>query len=326
MNMAKLVFIQFFLSAIIFSQEKRINIKDIFQSDGKFYINFSEDVASGIVYQFNDDLELPLGLIKEGLKQGKWLEWAGKNQKIKIGKSLSNDKDDSKKKEPIVGPSTLEIINYLSDFKHDKPFLKLISTQIINFDSFGSKMEESLKTYNDIGVLERKTYRKYEYFKRSNGLIEKIKIFNHNNILIQEQFFNYNKNKKLSEKKLFDIDADIIDKTTFSYDSLGMLEKKITLNKEGEKNNSITIEYDEQGKKNKELIQLYSSKTDTDYFIENNYSYDSNGKVVKKENQNYITYYHYNDFVLIKELTYMVRDESQNDKNIIFSKKIYNYY
>ena len=87
----------------------------------------------------------------------------------------------------------------------------------------------SLKTYNDIGVLERKTYRKYEYFKRSNGLIEKIKIFNHNNILIQEQFFNYNKNKKLSEKKLFDIDADIIDKTTFSYDSLGMLEKKILL-------------------------------------------------------------------------------------------------
>ena len=144
--------------------------------------------------------------------------------------------------------------------------------------------------------------------------------------MIQEQFFNYNKNKKLSEKKLFDIDADIIDKTTFSYDSLGMLEKKITINKEGEKNNSITIEYDEQGKKNKELIQLYSSRTDTDYFIENNYSYDSNGKVVKKENQNYITYYHYNDFVLIKELTYMVRDESQNDKNIIFSKKIYNYY
>ena len=57
-------------------------------------------------------------------------------------------------------------------------------------------------------------------------MIEKIKIFNHNNILIQEQFFNYDKNKKLSEKELFDIDADIIDKITFSYDSLGMLEKK----------------------------------------------------------------------------------------------------
>ena len=73
--------------------------------------------------------------------------------------------------------------------------------------------------------------------------------------------------------------------------------------------------------KNKELIQLYARGSDTDYTIENNYFYDSNGKVVKKENQNYITYYHYNDFVLIKESTYMVGDESQNDKNIIFSKK-----
>ena len=117
------------------------------------------------------------------------------------------------KKEPIVGPSTLEIVNYLSDFKHDKPFLKLISTQVINFDSSGSKMEEVIKSYDDTGVLKKKIYRQYEYLKRSNGLIEKIKVFNHNNILIQQQFFNYNKNKKIVEKELFDIDADVVDKT-----------------------------------------------------------------------------------------------------------------
>ena len=324
--MAKLFLVTIFFPNILFAQQEKINIKNIFENNGLFYENFSEDVANGMVYQFDDDLELPLGLIKNGFKEGKWLEWADKNQKIKTEESLFNKKDDIKKKHSVNSPSSLEIINYISEIKYNKAVLKLSFTQVINFDSSGSKMEESLKTYNQFGTVKRNTYRKYEYIKGLSGLIDKIIIFNDKNILIQKQLLNYDKNKMLIGKELFGIQDEIIDKTIYSYDSSGMLEKKINYDKKGKKNNSTTFNYDIAGNKNKELIQLFSSKLDLNHSIENYYSYDENGKVIKKENEHYITYYYYDQFLLAEESTYLVNSKSENDEDVILSKKIYNYY
>tara|TARA_A100000164_G_scaffold15438_1_gene12838 strand:- start:37 stop:1011 length:975 start_codon:yes stop_codon:yes gene_type:complete len=324
--MAKLFLVTIFFPNILFAQQEKINIKNIFENNGLFYENFSEDVANGMVYQFDDDLELPLGIIKNGFKEGKWLEWTDKNQKIKTEESLFNKKDDIKKKHSVNIPSSLEIINYISEIKYNKAVLKLIFTQVINFDSSGSKMEESLKTYNQFGTVKRNTYRKYEYIKGLSGLIDKIIIFNDKNILIQKQLLNYDKNKMLIGKELFGIQDEIIDKTIYSYDSSGMLEKEINYDKKGKKNNSTTFNYDIAGNKNKELIQLFSSKLDLNHSIENYYSYDENGKVIKKENEHYITYYYYDQFLLAEESTYLVNSKSENDEDVILSKKIYNYY
>ena len=325
--MARLFFISIFFSALIFSQKEKVNIKDIFQNNGIYYNTFSEEVVNGMVYQFNDDLELPLGIIINGFKEGKWLEWAGENKKIKTSELLLKEKEDLKKNHHAIAPSILEISNYISDNKYNKAVLRLIFTQVINFDSAGSKMEESLKTYNEIGILKRKTYRKYQYFKESSGMIYKIKIFNDKNILIQQQLLNYDKNKMLIDKELIGIEDEIIDKTIYSYNSLGLLEKKINYDKTGEKNNSITINYDKVGNKNKELVQLFSRKSNFDISIENYYTYDQNGNIVKKENQHYITYYYYNDQILLaEEVTYLINSTSKNDRNVILSKKIYNYY
>ena len=325
--MARLLFIQTFLLAIIFSQKEKVNIKDIFQNNGIYFKTFSDEVVNGMVYQFNDDLELPLGLIADGFKKGKWLEWAGKNQKIETKELLLKGKEEYKNNDPIIVPSSLEINNYVSDTKYSKVAFKLTFTQVINFDSSGSKMEESLKAYNETGLLKRKTYRKYQYIEGLDGKIDKIKIFNEKNILIQEQLFNYDKDKMLIGKKLVGIEAEIIDKTIYSYNSLGMLEKKINYDKKGEINKSITINYDIAGNKNKELVEFFSKKSNLDLSIENYYTYDQNGRVIKKENQQYITYYYYNDqFLLAEESTYLVNSQSKNDGNIILSKKIYNYY
>jgi len=324
--MANLFLITIFFPIILFAQQEKINIKNIFENNGLFYENFSEDAANGMVYQFDDDLELPLGLIKNGFKEGKWLEWAGENQRIKTEESIFNKKDDVKKKHSVNIPSSLEINNYISEIKYNKAVLKLSFTQVINFDSSGSKMEESLKTYNKVGIVKRSTYRKYKYIKGLSGLIDKIIILNDKNILIQKQLLNYDKNKMLIGKELFGIQDEIIDKTIYSYNSSGILEKKINYDKKGEKNNSTTFNYDIAGNKNKELIQLFSAKIDLNYSIENYYSYDEMGKVIKKENEHYITYYYYDQFLLAEESTYLVNISSENDENIILSKKIYNYY
>ena len=324
--MAKLFLIAIFFSTILFPQQEKINIKNIFENNGVFYENFNEEVANGMVYQFNNDLELPLGLIKNGFKEGKWLEWAGENQRIQTEESIFNEKEDIKKKHSVNIPSSLEIINYISEIKYNKSVLKLIFTQVINFDSSGSKMEESFKTYNKVGIVKRSTYRKYEYIKGLSGLINKINIFNDKNILIQKELLNYDTNKMLIGKELFGLKDEIIDKTIYSYNSSGMLEKKINYDKKGEKNNSTTFIYDIAGNRNKELIQLFSTKLDLNHLIENYYSYDENGKVIKKENEHYITYYYYDKFLLAEESTYLVNSQSKRDENVILSKKIYNYY
>ena len=270
--MAKLFLITIFFSTILFPQQEKINIKNIFENNGVFYENFNEEVANGMVYQFNNDLELPLGLIKNGFKEGKWLEWAGENQRIKTEESIFNKKDDVKKKHSVNIPSSLEITNYISEIKYNKAFLKLSFTQVINFDSSGSKMEESFKTYNKVGTVKRNTYRKYEYIKGLSGLIDKIMILNDKNILIQKQLLNYDKNKMLIRKELFGIQDEIIDKTIYSYNSSGMLEKKINYDKKGEKNNSTTFNYDLAG--NKVYEEINELKTE----IKNN-----NKKRIKEE-------------------------------------------
>ncbi|MEC7729859.1 MAG: hypothetical protein VX497_01110 [Candidatus Neomarinimicrobiota bacterium] len=67
------------LFSLAFSQTEKHNIKDIVEVDGLFYKNFSKEKVSGFVYQKDNDLSIPLGMIKDGRKQGEWLEWSERN-------------------------------------------------------------------------------------------------------------------------------------------------------------------------------------------------------------------------------------------------------
>jgi len=328
--MIKILFVKLLSLSIIIPQTKKIDVKDVIQHKGVFYKNFSEEIVDGMIYQYINDITIPLGLIKNGFKEGEWLEWADKN----ISAEIQTDKIHLNKKTEIETnnsgsfiPSSLQIDNYISKTKYHKPVFSLAFTTVINFDSNGSKMEESWRTYNEDGMLERDTYRKYEYVGNSESNIKKVKIFNDTNLLIEQELFFYDSNKQIVEKKIFDSNDELIKKIVYNYDSLGTLYKKVDYNGYGDKKNSISIDYDKTGKKNKEKLEFFSKEVNSEFSIENFFTYDQKGKIIKMESIYYKTYFYYNDLLLLaEEVTYLTNSESPDDKNIILSKKIYNYY
>ena len=64
------------LIPLVQSQTEKYNIKDIVELDGVFFKNFSNEKVNGFVFKVDDDISIPLGMIKDGRKQGQWLEWS----------------------------------------------------------------------------------------------------------------------------------------------------------------------------------------------------------------------------------------------------------
>ena len=74
--MKKKSLIIFIFISFIFSQKIKYNIKDIVELNGVFYKNFSNEKVSGFIFKEDNEINIPLGMIKNGKKQGQWLEWS----------------------------------------------------------------------------------------------------------------------------------------------------------------------------------------------------------------------------------------------------------
>ena len=54
---------------------KSYNEKNIVEQNGVWYKKFSDEVANGNVFKEIGGMEAPLGRLKDGKKEGKWIEW-----------------------------------------------------------------------------------------------------------------------------------------------------------------------------------------------------------------------------------------------------------
>ena len=68
-----LIIVFLFLSVIVGQQE--YNIKNLLIVDGFFVKKFSDVPINGKVFQIFDDIKVPLGMIENGKKEGKWIRW-----------------------------------------------------------------------------------------------------------------------------------------------------------------------------------------------------------------------------------------------------------
>ena len=101
-------------------------IKHIYEQDGVYKKMFSEEIVNGRIYDLNDDMdiEIPLGKIIDGLKEGFWTDWY-KNGSIKSKINWKNGQISD------IGynyrwDGTLEcLINYVDKYNYTKTFYDL---------------------------------------------------------------------------------------------------------------------------------------------------------------------------------------------------------
>ena len=65
---------QYNVLSVEVNQEEYI-IKNLLKRDGVFVKKFSDDSLNGMVFQMFGDIKVPLGMIKNGKKNGKWSHW-----------------------------------------------------------------------------------------------------------------------------------------------------------------------------------------------------------------------------------------------------------
>ena len=62
-----------FLSVGLSQQE--YNIEHLLERDGVYIKKFSDEIVNGKVFQMFGDMKVPLGKMKDGKKEGKWMVW-----------------------------------------------------------------------------------------------------------------------------------------------------------------------------------------------------------------------------------------------------------
>lgn len=68
-----------------FTQTKEYNIDDLLEKDGLISEKFNDKILNGDVYQMFGDKKVPLGKMKDGKKEGKWIGWYKNGQKLSEG-------------------------------------------------------------------------------------------------------------------------------------------------------------------------------------------------------------------------------------------------
>ena len=67
-----------------FSQQE-YNVDHIMEQDGIYYKKFSDEIVNGKVYEMRGDMKVSLGKMKDGKKDGKWIEWYNNGRKKEDG-------------------------------------------------------------------------------------------------------------------------------------------------------------------------------------------------------------------------------------------------
>ena len=80
-----------FLSVGLSQQEYDIN--HIIERDGVYVKKFSDERISGKVFQMFGDVKVPLGMVKDGKKEGKWRVWNENEQMWGEGTFKDGKKD-----------------------------------------------------------------------------------------------------------------------------------------------------------------------------------------------------------------------------------------
>ena len=75
--------------------QKEYNIEDIVEVGGIYKFKFSDQVINGNVYLKNNEQKIIIGMIKNGLKEGEWINWYSNGVKQSVG-SYSNGKENGK--------------------------------------------------------------------------------------------------------------------------------------------------------------------------------------------------------------------------------------
>ena len=55
--------------------QKEYNIEHLLERDGVYIKKFSDEIVNGKVFQMFGEMKVPLGKMKGGKKEGKWMVW-----------------------------------------------------------------------------------------------------------------------------------------------------------------------------------------------------------------------------------------------------------
>jgi len=73
--------------------QKEYDIDNIIKQDGVYIKKFSDEIVNGKVFQMFGEMKVPLGEMKDGKKEGKWIGWYENGQKKEEG-TYKDGKED----------------------------------------------------------------------------------------------------------------------------------------------------------------------------------------------------------------------------------------
>ena len=314
---------------LVQSQTEKYNIKDIVELDGVFFRNFSNEKVNGFVFKVDDDISIPLGMIKDGRKQGQWLEWSERDnyqENLELEELKNVYVADTIQQIPTKGIMSREISEYISGKTAGKSIMVLVSSQVVNYDISGAKVEESFSYYNPKGFLERRNYRKYEYEKNDQGQRRKIRVYNDQYYLVEIEILRYNEKGNIIEQIVQEPGGNMIGKVINDYDLTGKLVEHTRYGQDGMKLRSVKYFYGQNGKKTVETNVEFLRDTDDFREIKYNFTYDESGNVVTMDDELYRTYFfHDNRNNLIETVKFLIDQNQDSSQDVLVSKTVYRF-
>ena len=329
-KMKKIRIVMTFFITFVFSQTEKYNIKDIVEVDGVFYKNFSREIVNGFVFKVDDDISIPLGMIKDGNKDGEWLEWSERDtyqETLELQEIQTVVTSDTVKEIPSKRFNSRETNEYISGESSGKNIMILIASNIVNYDTSGARIEESYSYYDTKGILKNRTYRRYEYEVNNNkGQMEVIRVYNDKNNLIEKQTNAYNKDGNVIEKIYQGPDGSIIQKIFNEYDNSGNLIENNYYGQGGEKLKSMQYFYGYNGNKSVEKITEFIRDSGEYKEITKKFTYINSKNLVTVDDEFYRTYHYYDDNKnLIESAKYLIESGSKSGENYLVAKTLYRF-
>ena len=319
----------FLLFSLAFSQTEKHNIKDIVEVDGIFYKNFSKEKVSGFVYQKDNDLSIPLGMIKDGRKQGEWLEWSERNsfrENLELEELEADNAADTVRQIPLKGIISREINEYIAGETAGQSIMVLLSSQVVHYDTSGARVEVSYSYYNPGGFLESRTYRKYEYETNKQGQTVKILIYNDQHYLVEKKILRYNEKGNVIEQIVQEPGGNIVGKELNDYDLSGKLVEHSRYGQDGVKLKLVKYFYGPNGKKAVESNVKFVRDTGEFREIKNNFTYGGDGKLVEMNDKLFRTYYFYDDRNNLAEaVKFLIDPGRDSNQNFLVAKTVYRF-